>query len=365
MDFLSFKAISLRLPTDISVILRGRHGIGKSEVVYQIAEDLNLPVMERRLSQVTEGDVIGLPYKIERVVDGEMTPVATRFLPLDWFVACMDAPHLIFLDEIDRASYEVQQAAFELILDRSIQGNKVHEGCRIYAAINGGPTGASYNVNELDPALVDRFWVADIRPTVEEWLKWARGPGDVIPEVVQFIRAEEKHLEFDGEQPEPGKIYPSRRSWKRLSNVLQINKEVLDEVDPRSESASETKIFVGLCSGFIGTEATAMFQQFMANLKKSFIAEDVLDRFDEFAGVLKIARIDELNNLIEKIFDHSVDRNKATWTKGQVNNIRGFFEGLPHEVRMSMWDRLSQSECKRENARVFAHAINDIVITFV
>lgn len=359
MDFLTFKAIAARLPENISVILRGRHGIGKSEVVYQLADAFQLPVMERRLSQVTEGDVIGLPYKIERHdKNGELRAVSTRFLPLDWFVACMDQPHLIFLDEIDRASYEVQQAAFELILDRSIQGNKVHPGCRIFAAINGGPTGTMYNVNEMDPALVDRFWVADIRPTVDEWLEWAKQDNNVIPEIREFIRAEEKHLEFIGDQPEPGKVYPSRRSWKRLSDVLVRNADVMEVGDGPN-------LFLGLCTGFVGTEATAMFQQFLANRQKSFVAEDVLDRFEEFASVLKVARTEEHNNLIEKLYDHSVDRRKATWTKEQIDNVRGYFELLDHEVRMSMWDKLSQSECKRENARSFAHAINNIMISFV
>ena len=38
-----------RLP----VLLRGRHGVGKSQVVYQIAENMELPVVERRASQMT------------------------------------------------------------------------------------------------------------------------------------------------------------------------------------------------------------------------------------------------------------------------------------------------------------------------
>ena len=43
------------------VLLRGRHGVGKSQVVYQFAESIGLPVVERRASQMTEGDLVGLP----------------------------------------------------------------------------------------------------------------------------------------------------------------------------------------------------------------------------------------------------------------------------------------------------------------
>ena len=69
VDFKTFRnvaphVIAVRKP----VLLRGRHGVGKSEVVYQVAEDLGLPVVERRASQMTEGDLIGLPK-----TDGDVT----------------------------------------------------------------------------------------------------------------------------------------------------------------------------------------------------------------------------------------------------------------------------------------------------
>ena len=49
------------LDSKFPVLLRGRHGIGKSTVVYQIAKERGLPVVERRASQMTEGDLLGLP----------------------------------------------------------------------------------------------------------------------------------------------------------------------------------------------------------------------------------------------------------------------------------------------------------------
>jgi 2-phosphoglycerate kinase len=55
MDFKSFlqcapHVLHVRKP----ILIRGRHGVGKSEVVYQIAENMELPVVERRASQMTE-----------------------------------------------------------------------------------------------------------------------------------------------------------------------------------------------------------------------------------------------------------------------------------------------------------------------
>ena len=57
IDFKTFVTIvphvaAIRKP----VLLRGRHGVGKSQVVYQFADSTGLPVVERRASQMTEGD---------------------------------------------------------------------------------------------------------------------------------------------------------------------------------------------------------------------------------------------------------------------------------------------------------------------
>ena len=74
------------------VLLRGRHGIGKSQVVYQLADVLGLPVVERRASQMTEGDLVGLPK-----TDGNIT----SFCPPDWFkMACVE-PVVLVLVEVD------------------------------------------------------------------------------------------------------------------------------------------------------------------------------------------------------------------------------------------------------------------------
>ena len=61
-DFATFlSTVPPVLDAKLPVLVRGRHGVGKSEVVYQIAKDRGLPVVERRASQMTEGDLLGMP----------------------------------------------------------------------------------------------------------------------------------------------------------------------------------------------------------------------------------------------------------------------------------------------------------------
>ena len=129
------------------VLIRGRHGVGKSEVVYQIAAALGMPVVERRASQMTEGDLVGLPS-----TDGNVT----SFNPPDWFKTACDNPVVLFLDEVDRATIEVRQGIFELTDSRKLNGHTLDNDTLIFAAVNGGEHGAQYQVGEMDPAELDR-----------------------------------------------------------------------------------------------------------------------------------------------------------------------------------------------------------------
>ena len=186
VDFATFSQIvnhvtAVRKP----VLLRGRHGIGKSTVVYQFADKNNLEVVERRASQMTEGDLVGLPT----IEDN-----STTFNPPDWFKAACDRPVVLFLDEVDRATLEVRQGIFELTDSRKLNGHNLHPDTLVFAAVNGGEHGSQYQVGEMDPAELDRWTVFDIDPTVEDWLSWA-SDADISPEIWNFINQNRTPLE--------------------------------------------------------------------------------------------------------------------------------------------------------------------------
>ena len=209
VDFKTFNAVApLVAAVKKPILLRGRHGVGKSCVVYQTAATMGLPVVERRASQMTEGDLVGLP-----VIKGN----TTTFNPPDWYKQACDEPVVLFLDEVDRATSEVRQGIFELTDSRKLNGHILHPDTLVFAAVNGGEHGEQYQVGEMDPAELDRWTVFDVEPTCEDWLSWAKTNVDGV--VWDFINQNRAHLEHTGDF-EPNKVYPSRRSWDRLSECL-------------------------------------------------------------------------------------------------------------------------------------------------
>jgi hypothetical protein len=342
---------------DISILIRGNHGIGKSEVVYQLAKELKLPVMERRLSQMSEGDMIGLPWQevlsaavtdTERhVVEGVQALVAlggrvaldsnfkvTSFAPPDWLAQCANEPHLIFLDEFNRATPEVMQAAFQLVLDRRIGSLKIHPECRIYAAIN---VAASYQVNEMDPALLDRFAVVDLEPTVEDWLTWAKGIGNINQLMIDFINQHPSHLEISAkDKVTPGTITPSRRSWARLDKCLQGS-------DLYSDDGVRQPVFFQVCASLVGVAAAGPFQKFCQD-NNSVTAEDILNKWNKVKGRIEQMsannRVPELTGVIDRLSTFFAN-NKLT--QAQAENYERFAKTIPTEMVVSSWIAIAKS----------------------
>jgi len=342
IDFQSFVLATEALPRETSVLVRGKHGVGKSQGVKQLAEKLGLPLMERRLSQMSEGDMIG-------VLDDDAFEVAgrkaTEFRPPKWLLECVETPHLIFLDEINRATPEVMQAAFQLVLDREIAGVNIHPECRIFAAVNAS---AEYQVNEMDPALLDRFWVCDLEPTVEDWLNWARTSLNAA--TVDFIRQNPSHLEHEG-VGEPGKVYPSRRSWERVDTALEANNLF--------EQPANT-LFYHLSRGLVGNEAAIALVDFVKNYELVISAEDILDHYKDNKAKLKACGNDRLHGVIEKIENHCKDNE---WTDKQVDNLSKFVKSIPAELVIGCWTKVS--EANFANARKLHKRINKLILEVV
>jgi hypothetical protein len=305
------------------VLLRGRHGIGKSQVVFQLGEQLDLPVIDRRASQMTEGDLLGLPK-----VEGNVT----TWLAPEWLHNACNEPCVLFLDEVDRATMEVRQGIFELCDSRKIAGYTLHPDTLIFACVNGGEHGAQYQVGEMDPAELDRYTCFDVQPTVEDWLDWA--DGNVASEIWDFINQNHQHLEHTDEY-EPNKVYPSRRSWVRLSDALRSMGDI-----------KQSPVLYHLASSFIGFEGAVAFNDFVANYKKIVTVENILDE-----GKIDLTnefKINDHNALIEKFkqskcFDEQL-------TKEQLKNVAEYMVTLPSEIGMSFWTVIASGGQAKHNA---------------
>ncbi len=314
MDIKTFNNVAPRLPAEIAVLIQGPTGIGKSYLVKDIAAGLELPVVDRRLSQMSEGDMVGLP----ELVDG-----TTRFCPPDWYARACREPVVLFMDELNRATPEVIQAAFQIVLDRELNGHQLHPETRVFAAVN---VGAEYEVNEMDPALLRRFWSIELEPTHADFIDWAEGK--LAPVIVDFIRQHEEHLR-PTKATEPGKVAPNPASWERLDKSLRH----MGELDQPSD------VWYPVALGMVGVEAAISLVEFAKNWENEVSAEDVLDNFDAVAEQVKGFEASKVNALIGKLAAHCKDNE---WKASQAKNVAAFANSLPSsEMLVHLWNQVS------------------------
>ena len=325
MDIKTFNSIAPRLPAHIAILMQGPTGIGKSHLAYAIAAGLELDVVDRRLSQMSEGDMVGLP----ELVDG-----CTRFCPPDWYAdACLN-PRVLFLDELNRATPEVMQAAFQIVLDRELNGHKLHPETRVFAAVN---VGGEYEVNEMDPALLRRFWSVELEPTHEDFLNWAEDR--LAPVIVDFIRQHPEHLR-PTKAVEPGKVAPNPASWERVDVSLKHMGEV----------ANPSDVWYPVALGMVGVEAAIALVEFAKNWENVVSAEDVLDNWDGVRDDVVMMEASKLNGLIAKVAAHCGEND---WKLKQAKNVAAFAASLPSsEMLVHLWNQISGSQRLANNQKV-------------
>lgn len=189
----------------------GSPGIGKSEIVYQLAQELGAELYELRANLFDPVDVRGGL----KVVEQEDGTYQTRYgIPEDYPPSETQAPVVFFIDELTTASKATQAALLQLLLNRRIGTYKLPVNTVIVAAGNRARDRAA--VHEMPMPVKDRFDHFTLEPNADDFCAHAL-QNDVDPSIVGFIRYRPQLLN----DPDPANnAFPTPRSWTRLSRKL-------------------------------------------------------------------------------------------------------------------------------------------------
>ena len=194
---------------NISTMIWGAPGIGKSSIVAEVAKAAGMPLVDVRLSQLAPTDLRGLP--VPRHGDagqlGTSVWYPPEFLP-------RDGRGILFLDELNMAPPSMQGVAQQLILDRKVGSYTVPRGWFIWAAGNRKEDRAS--VFEMPAPLANRFLHLQVDIDFDSFKAYAIGHS-VQEELIAFLsfRPELLH-KIDPTRPS----WPSPRSWMMASRLL-------------------------------------------------------------------------------------------------------------------------------------------------
>jgi MoxR-like ATPase len=219
----------VRARLQLSTMIWGPPGIGKSSIVAQTAAAHGLHFIDLRLSQLAPTDLRGLPVADQ--AEGVARWFVPEFLP-------RTGAGVLFLDEINLAPPTMQGMAQQLILDRRVGSYSVPDGWYIWAAGNRSEDRAA--VFDMPAPLANRFIHLDVAPDGESFKNYALRSG-VHEQIVAFLAFRPALLhKLDPQQP----AWPSPRSWVMASDLHHAGLEVAPAIG--TAAAAEFNAYVAL-----------------------------------------------------------------------------------------------------------------------
>jgi len=280
----------------VTVSICGAAGLGKTSVVEQLSEELELKHFEViNLAQLDElGDLVGIPMKeyymtaekngkkIGKWVEDKvietyvgMGYVLTNNSRMGYskpaWIAGKGENGVLVLDDYTRAAPRFMQAVMEIINKQEYISWKLPKNWTILLTEN--PDDGTYNVTDIDAAAKSRYMTFDIKWEVDVWAEWAE-KNKIDARCINFMLMTPEVIKEDAPEVNPRALV---NFFNTISGIEDYNKSL-----PLVQNIGEA------C---VGPEVTTMFSMFINNnMDKMITPQEILDTkktFDEVAVKIK------------------------------------------------------------------------------
>ena len=198
------------------LFLWGPPGIGKSEVVADIAKELGGFMIDLRLGQMDPTDIRGIPFYNKELGKMDWAP------PIDLPDAELAAKYpivVLFLDEMNSAAPGVQAAAYQLVLNRRIGKYVLPDNVVMIAAGNReSDKGVTYR---MPTPLANRFVHIEMKVDFPSWQEWAV-LNNIHKDVVGYLTFAKQDL-YDFDAKSSSRAFATPRSWSFVSQLMEDN----------------------------------------------------------------------------------------------------------------------------------------------
>jgi hypothetical protein len=214
------KAFKVKRP----VFIWGPPGVGKSEVVADITEEMGGLMIDLRMAQMEPTDIRGIPFFNKDL--NKMDWAEPIDLP-DQELASQYPLIVLFLDEMNSAPPAVQAAGYQLILNRRVGKYRLPDNVVIVAAGNRDvDKGVTYR---MPMPLANRFIHLEMRPDFNAWQNWAVNKG-IHKDVVGYLSFAKNDM-YDFNAKSSSRAFATPRSWVFVSQLLDDNDTDTDTLE--------------------------------------------------------------------------------------------------------------------------------------
>ena len=357
----------------ITPLVSGKHGIGKSQMIKSIAQELGGVCITIEGGTLKEGEITGLPYQyqdvngdtrfrflpyyaIERIqqeekrlfleagrkedtstIGGDENRYAMNDLTpeqkLDAIRSGKVKPVIIFIDEINRTENVVYKELMNILLTRSVNGYQFPWWVLFVGAMNPSTQNSIYATNEMDPAQLDRFLKIKVGDSASEWLKYGKSAG-LDPQILTFIKENPKCLSSqDKDLNDEEKPTPSPRGWDMVDTLLK-SEPMLREffTDKENDPKVVERDMKNLVSAKLGNSVATMFFASLVSQSRALMPEEIFaddanlsklgGTISKLSAAKKVQTCDlMLSYLKENIEFMMLDRNRFVIVKQQLSAL--------------------------------------------
>ena len=295
------------------IFMIGAPGIGKTAIMKQIAEELNVGLVSYSMTHHTRQSALGLPIIKKKVYEGVEYDIS-RYSMSEIIASTYDLMEdtgykegILFLDEINCVSETLAPSMLQFLQYKIFGQHRLPDGWIVVTA--GNPPEYNKSVREYDIVTLDRLKVLNVEPDFNVWKEYALNH-NIHGSILSFLEIK-KDLFYIVESTAEGKNYVTARGWEDLSKMINIYEEKGIEV-------SETLISQYLHHKNVAKEYAVyydLYNKYKSDYKVIDIINGIVDndikeraknaKFDERISILGLF-IDNLSQSMTEVMDREV-----------------------------------------------------------
>ena len=282
------------------IFLVGAPGIGKTAIIEQICQELNIGFLSYSMTHHTRQSALGLPYISEKEFEGNIYRISEYTMSeiiaaiYEKMTQTQYKEGILFLDEINCVSETLAPAMLQFLQYKVFGQHRVPEGWIIVTA--GNPPEYNNSVREFDIVTMDRLKVMHAEPDYTVWRKYAVNAG-IHNAILSYLDVKKQDF-YLVQTTVDGKQIVTPRAWEDLSDMIHISETL-------SLPVTEIMVEQYIQSQNISKDF-AIYYELYNKYKSKYQINDILSGYwtDTLQKQAKAARFDERMSLVNILVDN-------------------------------------------------------------